>query len=207
MKAYTKDIIKTIVKGMKRFMALALIAALGVCMGSGLKAACDDLRYTADDFYDQQNLFDIMVVSTMGLTEEDVDVLAKIEGIEDVEGAYSEKVYTHVNGQTKQATVNVLSQKDINVPYILEGEMPLRADEIVVTQKFMLESGKQIGDKLFIEEDMDDDEEEEEEEESTEESEEEDNRFELELEKEYEFEEEETEEEDLEVEVEEEEEE
>lgn len=207
MKAYTKDIIKTIVKGMKRFMALALIAALGVCMGSGLKAACDDLRYTADDFYDQQNLFDIMVVSTMGLTEEDVDVLARIEGIEDVEGAYSEKVYTHVNGQTKQATVNVLSQKDINVPYILEGEMPLRADEIVVTQKFMLESGKQIGDKLFIEEDMDDDEEEEEEEESTEESEEEDNRFELELEKEYEFEEEETEEEDLEVEVEEEEEE
>ena len=39
MKAYTKDIIKTIVKGMKRFMALALIAALGVCMGTGLKAS------------------------------------------------------------------------------------------------------------------------------------------------------------------------
>ena len=82
MKAYTKDIIKTIVKGMKRFMALAIIAALGVCMMSGLKAACDDLRITADDFYDQQNLFDIMVVSTMGLTDEDVEVLSKIEGIE-----------------------------------------------------------------------------------------------------------------------------
>ena len=209
MKAYTKDIIKTIVKGMKRFMALAIIAALGVCMMTGLKAACDDLRLTADDFYDQQNLFDIMVVSTMGLTEEDVEVLSRIEGIEDVEGAYSEKVYTQVNGQTKQATVNVLSQKDINVPYILEGEMPLRADEIVVTQKYMIESGKQLGDKLFIEEDMDDDEEDSsEEEEETESTETEDNRFDLELEKEYEStDEEDSEEEDLDIEVEEDEEE
>jgi len=208
MKAYTKDIIKTIVKGMKRFMALAIIAALGVCMMTGLKAACDDLRLTADDFYDQQNLFDIMVVSTMGLTEDDVEALSRIEGIEAVEGAYSEKVYTHVNGQTKQATVNVLSQKDINVPYILEGEMPLRADEIVVTQKFMIESGKNLGDTIIIEEDMDDEEDEEDsEEESTEESEEVDDRFELDLEKEYEFDEEESEVEEIEIEVEEEEEE
>lgn len=206
MKAYTKDIIKTIVKGRKRFLALAIIAALGVCMMSGLTAACDDLRLSADDFYDQQNLFDIMVVSTMGLTQEDVDALVKIEGIEAVEGAYSEEVYTSVNGQTKQAKVNVLSEKDINVPYILEGEMPLRSDEILVTQKYMKESGKELGDKILIEEDMDDEEpvEEESKEEEAESTEEKDNPFELELEKEYEFEDEmDSEVEDIEIEVEE----
>ena len=206
MKAYTKDIIKTIVKGKKRFMALAIIAALGVCMMSGLKASCDDLRYSADDFYDQQNLFDIMVVSTLGLTEEDVEALSKIDGIEAVEGAYSETVYTNVNGQTKQATVNVLSQKDINVPYILEGEMPLRSDEIVVTQKFMMESGKNLGDKLVIEEDIDDEAEknEDDKEEDTESSETGDNRFDLDLEEEYEFkdEDEDVTDEDLDIEVE-----
>lgn len=211
MKAYTKDIIKTIVKGKKRFMALAVIAALGVCMMSGLKASCDDLRYSADEFYDQQNLFDIMVVSTLGLTEEDVEALAKIDGIEAVEGAYSETVYTNVKGQTKQATVNVISQKDINVPYILEGEMPLRSDEIVVTQKFMLESGMKLGDTLIIEEDVDEMDEEDEapSEEETESSETEDNRFDLELEEEYEVkdEEEDVTDEDLDIEVEEEEEE
>lgn len=195
---------------MKRFMALAVIAALGVCMMTGLTAACDDLRYTADDFYDKQNLFDIMVVSTMGLTEDDVEVLSKIESIEAVEGAYSETVYTSVKGLTKQATVNVISQKDINMPYILEGEMPLRSDEIVVTQKYMMESGKHLGDKLIIEEDMDDSEDSEEEdlEADTETSEEEDDRFELDLEKEYESKDEEkSEEEDLDIEVDEEEEE
>ncbi len=152
MKAYTKDIIKTIVKGKKRFLALMLITALGVCMQVGLKAACDDLRVSADKFYDDQNLFDISIVSTMGLTEEDIRVLSRIGGIEEVEGAYSETVFTKVDGQTKQAVMSVLSQKDINMPYLLEGEMPMAADEAVVTQKYLSESGKSIGDKILIEE-------------------------------------------------------
>ena len=219
MKAYTKDIIKTIVKGKKRFLALAIIAALGVCMMSGLKASCDDLRYTADAFYDEQNLFDIMVVSTLGLTEEDVKALAKIEGIEAVEGAFSEKVYLQVDGQTKQATVNVLSQKDINVPYVLEGEMPLRADEIVVTQKFMKESGLKLGDTIVINEDVDDTSDEKDSEdadetdvsdskEDVEDSNNVDNKFELDLKNPYEKNDEadESEDDDLDIEVEEEEE-
>ena len=154
MKAYTKDIIKTIVKGKKRFFALLLITALGVCMQSGLKAACGDLRISADAFFDKQNLFDISIVSTMGLTDEDVKILAGLSGVEDVEGAYSETVFTQVDGRTKQAEVKTLSNKDINLPYLLEGEMPMRADEILVTKKYLNESGKSIGDMVTIEEDM-----------------------------------------------------
>lgn len=189
MKAYTKDVIKTIIKGKKRFFALALIAALGVCMMSGLTAACDDLRFSADEFFDEQNLFDIMIVSTMGLTDEDVEALAHIEGIEAVEGAFSETVYTQVDGQTKQAAVNVLSRKDINIPYLLDGEMPLRADEILVTQKYVMDSGKGIGDTIVIEEDLDNEEDEDEvdaDDENMEDEAETDSKFDLELEKEYE---------------------
>ena len=202
MKAYTKDVIKTIVKGSKRFLALAVIAALGVCMMCGLTAACDDLRISADKFFDEQNLFDIMIVSTMGLTEDDVEALAHIEGIDEVEGIYSEDVYTEVFGQTKQAAINVLSQKEINAPYILEGELPLRSDEIVVTQKYIQDTGKQIGDTVVIEENMDasDDEEMEEHDEENAQT---DSKFELELEKEYENDKERQDDKNYEVEVEE----
>ena len=205
MKAYTKDVIQTIIKGKKRFLALMIIAALGVCMMSGLKAACDDLRFTADEFFDEQNLFDIMVVSTMGLKDTDVEILKRIGGVEDVEGAYSETVFTQVDGQTKQAVVNVLSQRDINVPYVLEGDMPLRPDEILVTQKYLKETGKSVGDTVIIEEKI-----EEKEEESSEDEveEEEESPFDLELEKEYDEEpREERDEDDYKVDVEEEEEE
>lgn len=184
MKAYTKDIIKTIVKGKKRFLALMLITALGVCMQCGLKAACDDLRISADHFFDEQNLFDISIVSTLGLTQEDVKVLSRLPGIDDVEGGYSETVLLKVEGQTKQAAVYTLSEKDINVPYVLEGTMPMREDEILVTKKYLSESGKSIGDVIVIEEDRKEEElKEEDTEEEVSESEDVKNRFELELDK------------------------
>ncbi len=182
MKAYTKDILKTITKGKKRFLALMLITALGVCMQVGLKAACDDLRVSADTFFDQQNLFDISIVSTMGLTEEDVRVLSRIGGIEEVEGSYNETVFVKVEGQTKQADVRVLSENGINEPYLIEGEMPMRSDEILVTKKYLSESGKTIGDKVVIEEKI----EEAEDEEEDEKDEEEYDPFALDLEKPYE---------------------
>ncbi len=166
MKAYTKDIVKTIWKGKKRFCAIMLIAALGVCMLACLKAACDDLRYSADEFFDEQNLMDIMIVSTMGLTDEDVEVLSRIEGIESVEGTFSEKVFTQVDGQTKQVSMNMLSQKGINMPFVLEGEMPLAANEILVTRNYISESGLGLGDKVIIKEDMDSEDEDEETDES-----------------------------------------
>ena len=162
MKAYTKDVLKTIWKGKKRFFALMMIAALGVCMLAALKASCDDLRFSADEFFDKQNLMDIRIVSTLGLTDDDIDVLARIEGIDDIEGAFNETVFTYVEGQMKQAEVHTLSVKGINVPYLLEGEMPLASDEILVTPKYISETGLGIGDKIVIEEDMDDDDEDEE---------------------------------------------
>ena len=69
MRAYGKDIIRSIIKGRKRFFALMMITPLGVCMLGGIKAGCDDLRYSADAFFDEQNLYDISIVSTLALTE------------------------------------------------------------------------------------------------------------------------------------------
>lgn len=181
MKAYTKDIIKTITKGKKRFFAILLIAALGVCMLTGIKAGCDDLRVSADEFFDKQNLMDIMIASTLGLTDEDIEVLTKLDGVEAVEGGYSETVFTSLEGKTKQASMQVLSQKGINLPYLLEGNMPTKADEILVTQKYIDEAGKTLGDIVQIEEDFD---EEESEEETEEEESSEDDDLEIEIEEE-----------------------
>ena len=153
MRAYRKDIVRSIIKGRKRFFALMLITALGVCMFGGIKAGCDDLRYSADVFFDQQNLYDISIVSTMGLTESDIEAVSEMEGIEDVEGTYSEDVYTDIgDGTRKQATVKMLSEKGINRPYLLEGRLPVCDTDVLVTAKYINESGKQVGDTICIEE-------------------------------------------------------
>lgn len=159
-KAYNKDIWRTIWKGKKRFFAIMLITVLGVTMLTGLKAACVDLRVSADQFYDAQNLFDISIVSTLGLTGEDVEVLAQMEEIKDAEGAYSETVHTKIKEKNATAQVKTISREGINMPYIVEGALPAAADEIVVTEEYILNSGKKIGDTVVIEEDMEEDSEE-----------------------------------------------
>ena len=71
--AFRTDIARTITGNLKRFISLFVITALGATMLVGLKAACDDLRFTADSYYDSQRLFDISIQSTLGLDEGDIE--------------------------------------------------------------------------------------------------------------------------------------
>ncbi|HCL04445.1 MAG TPA: ABC transporter permease, partial [Lachnoclostridium phytofermentans] len=140
-KAYNKDIWRSMKKGKRRFFSIMLITALGVTMLTGIKAACVNLRYSADDFFDRQNLFDISVVSTLGLTEDDVQALKELESINMAEGAFNKTVYTP-NGDKKQSVeMKTFSETGINVPYLIEGNLPQKADEIAVTEKYRKETG------------------------------------------------------------------
>ena len=59
-------------------------------MFAGLSAGCRDLRASADDYYDRQNLYDIRIQSTLGLTNEDVKAVSQVKGVEKACGTYSE---------------------------------------------------------------------------------------------------------------------
>lgn len=150
--AYSKDIFRTIKKEKKRFIALMLITLLGVCMLTGLKASCDDLRYSADVFFDKQHLFDLKILSTLGLTDADVEALKQVDGIKDVEGTFSDTVYTIHDNKKKSVELKVLSEQGINVPYMIEGKLPEKENEIAVTKKYCNETGKKIGDSIVLEE-------------------------------------------------------
>lgn len=154
--AYTKDIWRTVKKEKKRFFSIMLITALGVAMLCGLRAACEDLRRTADRFYDEQNLYDISVVSTMGLTDGDVAALQNLDKISAAEGTYAEIADISVDGQNKTVQVKTISDAGICVPYVTAGRLPESADEIAVSENYLTESGKAIGDTVTVEERQDD---------------------------------------------------
>lgn len=147
MKASGKDIRRTIFRNKKRFCSILIITALGVMMLSGLKAACDDLRYSADQFYDAQQVFDIQIVSTMGLDEDDLAALRKADGIGRAEGVYRETVYTSVKGSSQNTDVQTLGGQ-LNTPYLLKGRLPESEKEIAVSKTYADDSGKTIGDTI-----------------------------------------------------------
>ena len=165
--AYRKDIFRTIMHGKKRFISILVIVALGVIMSSGLRAACVDLRVSADAFMDEQNLYDIMVQSTLGLTDDDVSALAALDGVEAADGGYSETVY--LSEETHESVlIKTISSEGMNQPYLTAGTLPEAADEIAVTESYLADSGKEIGDTIRIEEIEDDDEDDEDPEEADE---------------------------------------
>ena len=144
--AFSKGILRTMRGSFKRFVALATITALGVTMLTGLRAACADLRNSADAFFDEQSLFDVRVQSTLGLTDEDVDALAALDGVEAAEGGWSETAYTTVGSASEKVDVKALSSTGLNEPLVLEGRLPEASGEIAVTERYLKDSGNKIGD-------------------------------------------------------------
>ena len=75
------DALREVWKTRSRFFSLFLLCALAVCFLSGLRTTAPDMKHTADLYFDAQRLMDVRVLSTMGLTEDDLAALAGREGV------------------------------------------------------------------------------------------------------------------------------
>ncbi|MEA5078695.1 MAG: hypothetical protein VB013_09020, partial [Anaerolineaceae bacterium] len=127
--AFGKSIFRSIAESKKRFFSIVMISALGVTMLVGIYAACQVMYLSADRFYDGQSLFDVRVLSTLGLTEKDVDALSQVNGVVTAEGGYSDSVHITVNGAQKVVELAALSTKGLNVPYVVTGRLPQASGE------------------------------------------------------------------------------
>ena len=76
-KALRKDCFKEIKKSYKRFISILLMAFLGVGFFAGIRATSPDMKLTLDKYLDEKNVYDIRLVSTLGLTDEDISEISK----------------------------------------------------------------------------------------------------------------------------------
>ena len=79
---FRRGIYRTIRGSLKRFLSIVVITALGVSVMCGLKAGCEDLCDSVDAYFDQQNVYDINVQSTYGLTRDDLAAIQEVDGVE-----------------------------------------------------------------------------------------------------------------------------
>ena len=87
---------------------------------------------------------------TLGLTDTDMEDIAKVKGVAQVTGGHTLEVL-HKEGE-KEQTVKLIALEDgVNEPQILDGRLPQKTDEILVDQKFLDGTGKKIGDQVTFE--------------------------------------------------------
>ena len=155
MHALHKDTLKEIINTKKRFISILLIVLLGVGFFAGIKVTSPDMQKIVDNYFDDTNSMDIEVISTMGLTNDDIQEIKNIEGVENVVGAYSKDALIKANDKEFVVKVHNLSN-DINRVQLKEGRMPENDDECVVETSFLKGTSKNIGDTILLEESEDD---------------------------------------------------
>ncbi|MBR6349568.1 MAG: FtsX-like permease family protein [Lachnospiraceae bacterium] len=149
MKLIYQDVFREIRKAPGRFISLFLIVVLGVAFYAGIRSCSPDMVETADKFYDDYNLQDIRVISTMGLTDDDVQAIEKIDGVEMARGEYSFDVYCRT--EDDQSAVKIIGLTEgIDEVKLTDGRMPQKATECIVDDHFVNLYGYKIGDVLEL---------------------------------------------------------
>ena len=144
--------VRTIKKAFPRFLSLIIMSLLGVMVFVGLLAVSPDMLKTLDNYYDKQNTYDIKILSTMGLIEDDIESLKKINNIKEVEGIYSTDILLSSNNNEYVVNISSLPNK-INKVELIEGKLPTKDNEIVVEENFLTKTKYKLGDTLSIDND------------------------------------------------------
>ena len=141
----TTDAIREVRYTLNRFLSILVLSALAVAFLAGLRATAPDMKYTADHYYDRTRLMDGYVLSTLGLTQDDIDALADAPGVQTAEGVWT------VDAIATDRIVSVRSMPEtLNRLELKEGRLPQAPDECVTERLLLIELGLEIGDKLEL---------------------------------------------------------
>lgn len=157
-KVLLKDSIKQIIKTHKRFISILLMAFLGVGFFAGVRASSPDMKKTMDEYFDKNNVYDINIISTLGLTDNDLEAISKIDGVDKVYGIYSEDVFVPL-GDQEVVVKTYAYNKDVNSVDLIDGKLPEKEDECVIESGMRDYKGISIGDYIEIKENLGEDEE------------------------------------------------
>ena len=155
-KALRKDFYMEIRRSLGRFMSIFFIVAIGCAFFSGIRASEPDMRYSGDAYFDDKNMMDIEVISTLGLTEDDLHAIEDVDGVAAVEGSYSVDVLCSEGDN--QIAVHVMSlMPTMNQVQLEAGRLPEAENECAVDVDYLDESSLEIGDEITFSSGSDDD--------------------------------------------------
>ena len=145
-----KSTLREIKSSLGRWIAILAIIALGVGFFAGLKACKPSFTETANTYLHEQNFFDFQLISTLGLEDEDVEIIEDVFYVGEAEGSYSADVLVGMGDDkggefgTKFLTIS----KEINIPSLVAGKMPTKADQCLGDSTYFTEDD--IGKKIKV---------------------------------------------------------
>ena len=155
LNAFRKDIWREIKNTLGRFLGILTIVALGVSFYTGLAATGPDMKQTGDSYFRRQNLMDLRVISTYGLTDADITALRETTGVRQVYAAYNcdamfEMPEESITLKLHGIDISTSPAEWINKPVLVSGRFPENANEILVEGGFLWVTGHKLGDSVTL---------------------------------------------------------
>lgn len=167
--AFSKGVLRSITHSLGRFLAIAVIAALGTGFYAGLRMTGPDMRLAADQYFDATHMADLRVVSTLGLSDESLDMLRDVEGVEDAMPArevdvlatvedvqYTMRVQSFDTAAARASDtsdgVHVYSDDAsyLNRPILVSGSWPEGPNECVLMADVVMDGSVAAGDTVTV---------------------------------------------------------
>lgn len=149
-RAQRKDFFREIWKSKNRFLSILLITALGVSFYAGIRASEPDMKMTADQRYDETYYMDVRVVGTLGLTEEDLEEIRQLPGVERIEPGMQAEAITMIREQETILQIFSIGEQ-INLLQVEGGRLPEASGECFMDALLLNERGLQLGDVITLE--------------------------------------------------------
>ncbi len=168
-RVFRKEIFRSITHSWGRFLAIGIIVALGTGFYAGLRMTGPDMELAADEYYDGTNLYDLRVLSTMGMTDDDVAALQEVEGVKAAMPASVTDVVTIIDNEQYTVRVHSLDAQAagasdtsdgvdaksddegyINRPLLVSGSWPDAPGECVLAADRVMNTPVHIGDTVQV---------------------------------------------------------
>ena len=163
--AFAKGVLRSIRGSLGRFLAIMGIVALGCGFYAGLQMCGPNMRLAADRYYDETQLWDLRVVSTLGFKDADVKRIASTEGVSAAMASHTVDVMARLGNEQVAVRISSLGSKTattltavdaggrlggspvVNRLILREGRWPTSAEECVVSADV---SGASVNDRVEV---------------------------------------------------------
>lgn len=169
-----KNLLREIKRTFTKFLSIFAICALGVAFFAGIRATSPDMKEAGDRLYNTYNLSDISVISTSGLTADNIRDLESIEGIQAVRASLFVDAMARGTGEKEKNLrlysmpiklkseyaplidlipdygIDTSPEYDMNGVEIVSGRMPLNDTEIALDNTLEGSLVKQLGDEITL---------------------------------------------------------
>ncbi len=134
-----------------RYLAIFAIIALGAGLFVGLRLSRPDFLETYNNYTNKTNFYDFRLVSTLGLTDEDIAEVKKLDGVKLAEGAVGADFLFNTADEDNLIMMAQSIPEKVNLIDLKSGRMPEKANECLADPNMYSE--KDIGSTIKLSKD------------------------------------------------------